>query len=383
MIRLSSQIRRIALFGLLMSYHLIFSQHTVSHIQSPDDLKDREGVVYTLPRTCFQVNVQVLKEEFIKGPYMDFAEKMLGISKVINRNQEIYSIESIQVLPLTAPDPQQIYLVEINDKSEQDMHIDLTGGGYLTGFRQDDKGEGEISHEIDVDFEEMTFREAFPEYQESVLKEERYTIRRELTIDTFMFEKEILRQRLVLLSDEEKAREAADIIEQIKQDKYNILIGYPETAYDRGALDFMIGRLEKMEFTYLSLFTGIKTSEHINFTYYYYPEKPDLTAPTELFNFSAEEGPDTESGSPVLVRLELNEGYTPSDGDDNISGNGFTYRIPATAGLVISMDDEVLFKNDYTVAQAGQLVSLPSNVDEVILDPETGNVLKVVLKRND
>ena len=41
-----------------------------------------QGIVYALPKTCLDINIEVIRNIHIPGPYHEYAEKLLGVSNV-------------------------------------------------------------------------------------------------------------------------------------------------------------------------------------------------------------------------------------------------------------------------------------------------------------
>ena len=79
----------------------------------------------------------------------------------------------------------------------------------------------------------------FKKYTESPTREIIDTMIRRVSIDTLVIEEKIFKRSMIEFTDQEKAQEAADKIRQIEKDKYNLLVGYQETAYSREAMEFM------------------------------------------------------------------------------------------------------------------------------------------------
>ena len=70
---------------------------------------------------------------------------------------------------------------------------------------------------------------------------------------------QILKRTMVEKSPEQKAREAADFISKIKEDRFNLLTGYQEVSYNQETLEYMDTQLKLLEKEYMKLFTGIFT----------------------------------------------------------------------------------------------------------------------------
>ncbi|MCK4749380.1 MAG: DUF4831 family protein, partial [Bacteroidales bacterium] len=61
------------------------------------DTLSLRGHVYFLPRTSFKINLEVVKTRTIRGPYYRFAEKLLSIRDVPDRNSSNYRISKLNL----------------------------------------------------------------------------------------------------------------------------------------------------------------------------------------------------------------------------------------------------------------------------------------------
>jgi len=93
----------------------ILVPYEVMPITAKPESINSNGVFYALPRQSVNVDIVVRKQEFIKGPYAEFAERLLGIPNAIRDNKTVYSIENVSVSQRAKVDPNQIYFVQFND----------------------------------------------------------------------------------------------------------------------------------------------------------------------------------------------------------------------------------------------------------------------------
>ncbi|MCD4676005.1 MAG: DUF4831 family protein, partial [Desulfobacula sp.] len=80
---------------------LLSAQVNVYKAEGTENYADKNGFFYTLPYTWFEVNVYITKEEHLRGPYADFADKFLGLEDVITSDHNIYDIVKVDISSIT------------------------------------------------------------------------------------------------------------------------------------------------------------------------------------------------------------------------------------------------------------------------------------------
>ena len=80
-----------------------------------DGTSINEGsIVYGLPRTVFTVIVEIDRTLEIPGPYSKYAGDLLGLDKVITKENESWTINGITVKANEELDPSELYVIESN-----------------------------------------------------------------------------------------------------------------------------------------------------------------------------------------------------------------------------------------------------------------------------
>jgi len=382
--RVTSLLPGLVLAGiLLLPPTLGFGQVKVTHITASDGTAGRKGVLYALPRTVLEIELTLIRTDRIPGPYAQFAPELLGINDAISTQQTSYSLEKACIIPRSEADPDQVYLVEKDDKSSDEVFFAFSGNGLIMGTYPVAEEQG-IQGEDREEFFGRTFSatEMFPNYHPGAMKENIDTITRIVTFDTLTYTEKILKRTMVKQSDREKAEEAVSMINSIGQDKYTLLIGYQETAYSEEALKFMTAQLEEQRLAYLQLFTGTTRREQITLRLSYLPPA-ETTETVAITGFSPLVGLTSPDGtSDVTVEL-VKKGLTEVMGTDPSatgSVSGFFYRIPENCEAVVKYKGEVLGSRLLPVCQAGIVRSLPPSVTQLEFYPETGAIKKIVLK---
>lgn len=71
------------------------------------------GLIYSLPKTAFSVEVTATREVRKAGPYYQYAKKYVGTDQVIKDDAEIWTIESVRMNPIGVPNPDSRYLMQL------------------------------------------------------------------------------------------------------------------------------------------------------------------------------------------------------------------------------------------------------------------------------
>jgi hypothetical protein len=230
-------------------------------------------------------------------------------------------------------------------------------------------------------FSDFSEKGLFPYERKGGIVRKVDTIIRKVSVDTSTFEQLSFKVLLVKQTDKDKAAEAADKINSIRQDRYKLLVGYQETAYDKGGLEFMTKKLDEMQNEYLKLFLGSSKSETKHFSFKYIPVKGSENTEIKVSGFSVSSGLSAPGSNNIV--LELKQQDTISNIRDDESGlvySGFYYRIPAMVEARVSYQNKVLNRENLIVNQFGVIRSLPTSTTKVEFYPNTGAIRKVIIE---
>jgi len=369
---------------------LLYGQSNVVPFKSGNPSPEADGIIYSLPRNLVRIELLVTKTESFKGPYAEFAKKYLGINTVINDNATVYTVEDAFISVLAETDPDQYYFVEIGEKSKksQSMFIGLNEQGYISSFagiadRHRNTGAGKQGT-----LPPSSGNSPFIDLLQPSMLERVDTIVRRISVDTTTIEEIFVRKSVSEKTTDQMAREAAELIRKIDDNKFSLITGYQEVNYSKDALKFMIGELEKTKKEYLALFTGKSRKSVSSHVFYVTPgTNPDGMLET-LCRFSRLEGilPRTAAGgeSVSISVFPLNQiGSIRSfvEGRD-IPGKkkrGFYYRIPEKAGIRLTVGNKTLAEQNAMISQLGVVTFLPSAVfSKVKFNTLTGGIEAVV-----
>lgn len=368
----------------------VYGQVNVYHVNDFSGQSTGNGAFYVLPRTVLKVDVLVRADEQLKGPYSEYAAKLLGLEDVNNFDFTSYNITNVELTTFSEPDPSQLYFVEMPDvdsKALRTLALQLDNSGFLLSANDLNLSGSEASsgsHEL-IKFDHPGKSSSTEFLVSGNVTTKIDTIIRRVTVDTVMVEQVFYRTRLEDKSTEEMARIALKKIQQIRDSKYNLLTGFQETAYEAGTIEFMYDNLTKLENEYLDLFRGKSFSEYLHYTYYYVPESRTMKNPVELFKFSTGSGV-TQSGSGESVHLLLTANGMEQGTEafpETTKSTGMAYRVPGYAVAGLSFEGKEIFEGRIVVNQLGVIKRLAPQKFNVEFNPETGGLKSIFLEAGE
>jgi len=190
----------------------------VKHVSADSEKIKNEGVYYSLPKTVVTVEANISKIYKIKGPYADYASKLLGLTNVITENSSSYSLDNMKIDSYSIPDPDQYYFVEIprSCHKRNSVLLQLSESGIITSINDLNKLNVKTNPsdtlEVQSDVITKPFNYAFVNSNQTATFD---TIIQTINADTASFKKETIKKVYVEKTIEQKAKEAADYIMKI------------------------------------------------------------------------------------------------------------------------------------------------------------------------
>lgn len=377
--------KKLFLFAFIISSILVQAQITTTKLKAGAIADQSNELIYALPEAKIRVDVWVQKTDFLKGPYSTYANKLLGISDIIEYNYSNYNIKNIKISAEYTPDPQQLYymsLGELSGRSEVPKFITMEESGLFGGLTT--KQSEYISDDGKVFEKIVKGNRNFNYYADANLVEKVDTIIRRVDIDTATIEKAILKRYSVEKDMSTRAQDAATYLMEIRKNRFELISGYNEVAYNEGAIKMMSDELKNMENDYLALFAGKQLISDQHFVFYFTPDgtQPNIIAP--IFKFSEESGVGyltSSGGEKVSVAIKSN-GLSEHLNDITTTSSvaGIIYRIPETAEVWVKYGSHEYDKQLMTIPQLGKLQSIQVNQNTFELHPSTGGIKLLEIK---
>lgn len=319
----------------------ILSIAATSSAKTEEEVKTSR-VSYSLPSTTLNFTVSARKEIFKAGPFAKYAKKYLGFTP--RQSDEVkYEISEVSVKSLTEADMSARYTITLPETGRPE-YLQISTQGLIVG---------------DMKSTRKSAGWRFPLTSEGGFSGKTMPAN---------LEKESGTQTIFIAKPtEEKAKETAEKIFQIRENRYKILVGDTDATYSGEALKAAVEALEKMEKEYLTLFTGTSTYSMTKGNFEVIPSATDSLQQYVAFRVSDSEGlvaADNFSGRPYYLTLTRENIVEPElpQGKQKPSKNVveiLRYRIPAVCTATLTDGMSTVLQTRIPIYQLGREESIP------------------------
>ncbi|MDD2474619.1 MAG: DUF4831 family protein [Dysgonamonadaceae bacterium] len=327
---MNTNIKIIAIALLLISASLT-AQTPIRH----NALRSNDyGVVYNLPVTQLDFELNITKTTYKRGEYYQYAKQYLSIDNPIVEDKVAYKLESVEVHNVGIPNKNESYLIQFRSNSVEPF-VYLTKDGLICS----------INHDAPI-IEQSTTSKTQIEPSASVNAQS------------------LLTEEILLAGSSAKQAELiAKQIFALRLSRTDILTGEAENMPPDGdAYKLVMTQINLQEKALLELFSGSVTTENITAKVSIIPsiENIDREVP---FRFSEKLGlvdADDLAGEPIYLSL-INKNPQPqvelSDRDirrlEKKFSEGLVYNVPSKAQLTLTYHNESLINTEVDVVQYG------------------------------
>jgi Domain of unknown function (DUF4831) len=323
------------------------------------------SLVYGLPLTVVDVEIEAERVLEIPGPYSRFAADLLGLTDVIKSENEYWTISGITLNTHDELDPEEFYVIEASTLFQTNV-LAMKKSGLLMDLNP---GLNNSSRDMDQEPQKDIGRSGIIDLgSDEYFQERKDTLYRIVNVDTAFVRIPYLVEKRQKLSMDQLAEKAAIRLMELRDGKHLILTGetnlFPQ---DEAAIKEM-NRLEK---EYTELFTGKIVKELRKFNYQIIPRKDDTGKQIVLCRFSESAGlaeSTDKSGSPVIMEfipevktrnlkiIPGKSGSSPAQRYDKLF-----YRVPDVVNVRVLIGNEVIGKSRKLIYQFGEIIRLPAN----------------------
>ncbi|MEI6575651.1 MAG: DUF4831 family protein [Bacteroidota bacterium] len=340
----------------------------------------KEGMLYCLPQTMLKIHLVINKTVFTKGVYAANAKDMLGLEKVVADNMVEFSMDKIKISESSIPDPTNYYFLSF--RKFPNCHrpqILLSPESFLLGLNIKEIPIREKAIPQDSPVSKTRMISARMQYNYHLNADLFKTI----ATDTSRFPKYIFRVKTT--TDDpilKRARDAAENLARIKENKTNLLGGFQEIAYEKNTFEAMIKGLEAEEEKALSLFTGTTEIIISDIELPYLPEVSDTLA-VVIGHFSKSAGFSKSAiadGTAITLTFKPIKDFrfmkaSKTKKLPSIRKKGLIVREPVWVEAIVKIGDEVLCTNTVCLPQFGYTLQLPAKTKQASFDCRTGGVI--------
>ncbi len=355
--------------------------------------------VYYLPATKIIVEVEAVKVVENKGIYADYAKEFLGnLGNIITENRTYWELSNIKISSVPVRDTNNIWTFTSSEPQHYSFQLTPEGFPVALGknieFKHWQTGTQSYlwqNRRTDSSETLLVIDQGYKEVYDTIFKIEKY--------DTIQRTVPIIERRFIKKSTREQARELADKIFLLRDDREALLVGEGDSEYlpDGEALKIMLKGLDKLEKEYLAQFIGRTDKTIFHYRFEIIPEHTNDIIQQVLFRFSPEKGilpPSALKGEPVIFEMKssfstkpianFNQNQRILRRVDNVKDNrrGLAYRIPEKVTVQVKKNNKILAEKQMLVSQFGTISFLPVKLFEskklkIEFYPEYGSIKSI------
>jgi hypothetical protein len=323
------------------------------------------SLVYGLPLTV--VDIEIETERIIEkpGPYSRFANDLLGLTDVIKKENEFWTVRGITVNTHQELDPAALYVIGASTIFQTNV-LSLKKAGLILDLNPEIYNSSKypsLGSESD-----LSPLNVYDLGADEYFQDKRDTLYKIVSVDTAFVRIPYLVEKKQKLSIDQLAEKAAVRLMELRDGKHMILTGETNVFPQNEAAINEMNRLEK---EYTELFTGKRLKEKRKFSYQVIPRKDLIGKQINICMFSESRGPvasSEKSGSPVMVEFvpemktrNLNVISGKANNSSSQKYDKLFYRVPDVVNVKLTVGNEVLNSSRRLIYQLGDVVQLPAN----------------------
>ena len=320
-------------------------------------------VIYSLPSTSIMLTVTAEKENFVAGPYAQFAQKYMG-SEARTEDAVTYTLKSIDLAPYLEADPSTRIALNLSGKGTAAANfLQLCSQGLIVA------SDSYTGKPESWRFPSIANNDVFAGKDvEGNLTSATTTLYKTVNTAEGFQRVAVSQSQVVEKSLEKKAQETANTIFDLRKSRMQIITGDADATYSGEAMQAAISEITRLEQEYMSLFYGTSTTSVQTMNFDVVPKASTSNQMYVAFRISDTEGllpANDVAGRPIVLELSFDK--APSVSTAGISASRLTtggtvyYRVPVIATARIMDGSQMLLQTRIPVYQFGQTVSFPLN----------------------
>ena len=306
--------------------------------------QDPMGTVsYALPQTTITFEVEAVREHFYAGPYAKFAQKYLGVD-ARQEDQTTCTLSAVKMTPTIEADQKSRYFIT-PDKNSMSF-LSLTSQGLIA------VNDGNFGNGAEWRFASQAGADFSDKGVSSNLTSEATTLFR--GVDGYRVG---VQQNMVVQKPlEQRAKEAAEMIFELRKKRVQIVTGDTDATYSGEAMGAALAEIAALEKEYMSMFIGYSDFQTQKMKCDVVPEKDRKAQTYVAFRLSDADGivsADNMSGKPYLLELTPQNVSAAAGRGAAAKGNVAVYRIPATCTVKLTDGVNPILQDRIAVYQLG------------------------------
>lgn len=311
------------------------------------------AVTYALPQTTLHFEVEAVQETFYAGPYAKYAQKYLG-QEARQENGSTCHITSVKLVPCVEADQSARFSATFSSK----------GNGAETFLKMSSQGlvavsDGSFGQQSIWRFPGKTQADFSDKGISSNITSESTVLYRNVREQSAYNKVSVQQNMVVAKSTEDKAKEAADMIFNLRNTRVAIVTGDTDATFSGEAMAAAIEEISNLEAEYLSLFMGYSDYQPQTMTFDVVPQKG--TNMYIAFRASETDGlvsGDDATGKPYILDVTPEKIPAVAASKDR---SVIHYRIPAICNVKLMDGAKVLLQTRVPVYQLGVNSAFPIN----------------------
>lgn len=319
------------------------------------------GLIYSLPKTHLNIEVEAVKTIKKAGPFYKYAKKYLGATNIVTADAQSWDIKNIAISTFGVADKEEEYLMQFKSGSSPYLIIDSEGlplaiNAEVTPAKNTHR-QNQIAEPTPLDGNTLNV------FSEDMIAGE---------------------------STMKRAEAAAAKIFELRETRNDLVSGNADQMPPDGeSLKLMLDELNRQESILTAMFVGVTTTETIVSRFDYTPTE-DITNEV-IFRISDYNGvvdASDLSGEPVYLTISTTaKGELPVNEKGEVKEapkGAVMYCIPGKANVALNYNGKRIVSKDIEVAQFGVKFGLNPKLftDKkapayVIYNPDTGAILKM------
>ena len=317
------------------------------------------AIVYYMPETQVEVELEYEQIEQKKGPFSAFAEEFLGIDDIIEQDEVNYQLCNAKLSTRTQADYSRAYKIVAQNNIDMQL-LSMTDKGLLYGYNVEQEKPSSKPNNKKAE-KCPVCKPMAPPYTEDQMKAQ------------------TLRQM---------AESIAKQIFRLRETRFYLLAGEVDNPpADGKAMQLVLKELDEQEQQLVELFSGSRTvtKKHHNILF-----TPETSEEKSIIYFSESEGivaEDNATGTAVVLDIKARKqvlgACTTTPDKKAPKASQIYYNLPGTCELSLYYRSRKLAERQVTVAQFGVAVPLAENLftgkelPKIYFNTNTGNILSI------
>ncbi len=317
-------------------------------------------IVYSLPSTTITLRATAEYEDFIAGPYAQYAKKYLGI-EARAKSEKSYKLSSIEMVPYLEADATMAASVNVGNSKESVNFVNFCSQGLII------TSDSYTGKEASWRFPSMVDNRDLWSGTSANLENRSSTLYKSVETAEGVERVPIQQTQVVEKSIENKAAEAAAVIFNLRQMRLDVVTGFSDIIFEGESMKAALDEITRLESEYMSLFLGKSVKDTQTVLFDVIPTAQNAKQMYIAFRVSDRDGlvpADNMSGRPIVLEIVTDKKSLPT-GSENLAidarekGQHIIYRKPATMLVKLMDGKDLIMQNRIPIYQFGKVLTFP------------------------